>query len=252
MLKVVIIEDETLAAKKLESLINKYDESIVIQAKLASIKESVKWFGQHPAPDLVFMDIHLEDGLSFAIFEDITLEVPVVFTTAFDEYMINAFKVNSIDYLLKPINFEDLSRSFAKFGQLKKQFEGSDLRNLLESIVPAKERYKSRFLLNEGGNLIMVDIKEVAYFFAEDKFTFLVTVSGKQHLVDHTLDRLMQLLDPDSFYRINRQFIVSAASIGVMNKYGTNKLLLNLVPPAGKDVFVSMDKYTGFKEWLDS
>lgn len=254
MLKTVIVEDETLAAKKLEILIKKYDSSIEILAKLPSIKEAVKWFNQNTAPDLIFMDIHLEDGLSFAIFEATSVHVPVIFTTAFDEYTINAFKVNSIDYLLKPINYEDLSRSLDKFHQLKKQFSSTsiDIKNLLDSLVPKESSYKSRFLINEGNNLLMIDITEVAYFFAEDKFAFLITQKGKQYLIDLTLDKLSQALDPKLFYRVNRQFILSAKSIGSMSKYGTNKLRVNLIPSSNKEVFVSMDKYTDFKAWLDS
>lgn len=254
MLKTVIVEDETLAAKKLEALIKKYDSSIDILAKLSSIKEAVKWFNQNTPPDLIFMDIHLEDGLSFAIFEATSLQVPVIFTTAFDEYTINAFKVNSIDYLLKPINYEDLSRSLDKFYQLKKQFSSNsiDIKSLLDSLIPKESNYKNRFLVNEGNNLIMIDIVEVAYFFAEDKFAFLVTHKGKQYLIDLTLDKLSQLLDPKLFYRVNRQFILSSKSIGTMSKYATNKLRVNLIPASNKEVFVSMDKYTDFKAWLDT
>jgi len=254
MLRIAIIEDETLAANKLETLIHKYDEKIVILAKLASVKDSVKWFSQNPAPDLIFMDIHLEDGLSFAIFEIISIQTPVVFTTAFDEYTINAFKVNGIDYLLKPISFDDLSRSFDKYHQLRKQFsmEGSDIQNLLESFVPKAEQYKSRFLINEGNNLITVATSDAAYFFAEDKFTYLVTGKGKQHLIDFTLERLFQLLDPRQFYRINRQFIVSAHAIANLSKHATNKLKVNLDPPSSREVFVSMDRYSDFKKWLDN
>lgn len=148
MLKMVIIEDETLAAKKLEALIIRYDNRIILLARLSSVKESVNWFSQHPAPDLIFMDIHLEDGLSFSIFERVSIHAPVVFTTAFDEYTINAFRVSSIDYLLKPINYEDLSRSIDKFYQLRKQFslEGTEIRNLLESFIPRKDQFKTRFL----------------------------------------------------------------------------------------------------------
>lgn len=253
MLKVVIIEDETLAAKKLESLIRKYDQKIVTLATLASVKESVKWFGHNPPPDLIFMDIHLEDGLSFSIFESVTVETPVVFTTAFDEYTINAFKVNGIDYLLKPISYEDLSRSFDKYHQLKKQFSiaGVDFRGIMESFFPKEEPYKNRFLINEGKTLITVETSDAAYFFADDKFTFLVTNKGKKHLVDFTLERLAQVLNPRQFYRINRQCIISANAIVNMSKSTTNKLKVNLNPPASKEIFVSLDKYTDFKKWLD-
>ncbi|MBS1636141.1 MAG: response regulator transcription factor [Bacteroidetes bacterium] len=253
-MKAVIVEDESLAAKRLETLIKKCNKDIEILTHLPSVKSAVKWFSENPQPDLIFMDIHLEDGLSFSIFEQAPIQAPVIFTTAFDEYTIKAFKVNSIDYLLKPINQEDLSQSLTKFHKLRSGFSTGtvDIRAIIEQLTPKEEQYKTRFLVSEGSSYLTIDIQDVAYFFAEDKFAFLVSKAGKHYIIDLTLDKLTGVLNPKLFYRINRQFIVSTASIENMTKYSANKLKLNLNPPTDKDVFVSQDKYTDFKKWLDN
>jgi DNA-binding LytR/AlgR family response regulator len=253
MIKAIIIEDESLAAKRLETQLIKCEKDISILAKLPSIKSSVKWFAHNPQPDLIFMDIHLEDGLSFSIFEQTTVTAPVIFTTAFDEYTIKAFKVNSIDYLLKPIHLEDLSQSLDKYVRLKSQFSTGaiDIKSIIETLVPKEDQYRTRFLVSKGINYVTVDIADVSYFYAEDKLAFLVSKNGSQYVVDLTLDKLTTLLNPKLFYRINRQFIIAASSIEKMTKYSANKLKLTLKPQTNKDVFVSQDKYTDFKKWLD-
>jgi DNA-binding LytR/AlgR family response regulator len=249
-MKIVIIEDETLAQKKLAAMIAKYDPSIEVVSLLASVREAINWFQQNEAPDLVFMDIHLEDGLSFAIMDEVSIDAPIIFTTAFDEYTINAFKVNGIDYLLKPINPDDLSRSFDKYESLQRQF-GNKTRfeEIIKSFLP--KTYKTRFLISEGNTLKKIDVEEVAYFFAENKYCYLITKAGKQYLIDPTLEKLTHLLDPSKFYRVNRQFIISAEAIQSMNRYSANKLRIHLTPETDREIFVSMDKYTDFKSWVD-
>ena len=253
MTNAIIIEDESLAAKRLETLIHKYKKEINIIAKLPSIKTAVKWFSQNPQPDLIFMDIHLEDGLSFSIFEQSILTAPVIFTTAFDEYMIKAFKVNSIDYLLKPINLDDLTQSLDKYFQLKSQFStgGIDFKSIIETIAAKQEQYRTRFLVSKGVNYVSIDVEDISYFYAEDKFAFLVSKDGTQYLIDFTLDKLSNILNPKLFYRINRQFIISTACIENITKYTASKLKLTLMPKTNKDIFVSQDKNTDFKKWLD-
>lgn len=254
MIKAIIIEDESLAAKRLEALIKKCDKDIEIITQLSSVKSAVKWLSHNPQPDLIFMDIHLEDGLSFSIFEQTNITAPVIFTTAFDEYTIKAFKVNSIDYLLKPINSDDLSQSLEKYKKLKAQFStgGIDIKSIIENFIPKEGPYKNRFLVSEGSNFLTLEINDVAYFFAEDKFAFLVSKAGKHYVIDLTLDKLTGVLNPKLFYRINRQFIISTSCIENMTKYSANKLKLTLKPETDKEVFVSQDKYTDFKKWLDS
>jgi DNA-binding LytR/AlgR family response regulator len=253
-MKVAIVEDESLAAKRLENLILKLDSSISIEAVLPSVQASVKWLSTNPHPDLIFMDIHLDDGQSFAIFDQVELNSPVIFTTAYDDYMIRAFKVNSIDYLLKPINPEELSGSLAKFNKLRASavIKPDAIRDFLNSALKKEPEYKSRFLITQGTRIKSVPVEEVAYFYSEEKVTFLVTHSGQRLLVDYTLDKLSNLINPKQFFRVNRQYITSMQAIGSIHKYSPTRLKVCLEPEPGKDVFVSIERYSAFKTWLDS
>lgn len=252
MIRAVIIEDETLAATRLETLVGKCDKNIAIVARLPSVKAAVKWFGQNPQPDLLFMDIHLEDGLSFAIFDQVDVFAPVIFTTAFDDYTLKAFKVNSIDYLLKPIQLEELAFALEK---LKKQKpagfyynEGGELsaENLRRAPL------KSRFLVAVGSKIASVPVEEAAYFFSEEKSTFLRTFSGQRYAIDYSLDKVATLLDEATFFKINRQLVIHIQSIQTIHKVSTNRLKISLKPDFGKDVFVSIERYSKFKDWLDA
>lgn len=258
-MNVVIIEDENLTAKRLESLLHKYDPAINVLARIPSVAEAVVWFGQpDQSVDLVFMDIHLEDDLGFRIFEQANLTTPVVFTTAYDEYMIQAFKVNSIDYLLKPINYDELVAAIEKFKALKKQFaSGSvtpptpDLETLLNLIgKPRSTDYKERFMITVGTKIRSIETADVAYFYLEEKIVFLVTKDGLSLPVDYSLDKLTQLLSPRRFFRISRQFLVSLPAIQTIHTFSAGKLKLDLLPKSRHDVFVSGDRMTEFKEWL--
>lgn len=258
-MNVVIIEDENLTAKRLESLLHKYDPAINVLARIPSVAEAVVWFGQpDQSVDLVFMDIHLEDDLGFRIFEQANLTTPVVFTTAYDEYMIQAFKVNSIDYLLKPINYDELVAAIEKFKALKKQFaSGSvtpptpDLETLLNLIgKPRSTDYKERFMITVGTKIRSIEAADVAYFYLEEKIVFLVTKDGLSLPVDYSLDKLTQLLSPRRFFRISRQFLVSLPAIQTIHAFSAGKLKLDLLPKSRHDVFVSGDRMTEFKEWL--
>ena len=257
-MNVIIIEDENLTAKRLESLLLKYDSSIQVLARIPSVAEAVEWFGQadRPAVDLVFMDIHLEDDLGFRIFEQANLTTPVIFTTAYDEYMIQAFKVNSIDYLLKPINYDELVAAIEKFKALKKQFgqaspPAPDLETLLNLIgKPKQTDFKDRFMITVGTKIRSINTSDVAYFFLEEKIVFLVTKDGLNLPVDYSLDKLTQLLDPRQFFRISRQFLISLPAIQTIHTFSAGKLKLDLLPKSRHEVFVSGDRMTEFKEWL--
>lgn len=251
-MKIAIIEDETLAAKRLENLALKYDQAIEIVAVLPSVKSSVKWLNAHQSPDLLFMDIHLEDGQSFSIFEQAEVDVPVIFTTAFDEYMIKAFKVNSIDYLLKPINYEELSGALNKYKKLHgSKAHARELKQWLNAALHKEERYKSRFLITLGTKIKTIGVEETAYFYSEGKITFLVTPASGRFPVDYSLDKLTDLLDPSLFFRVNRQFLIKLSSINAIHKYSTTRLKITLKPDPDKEVFVSTERYSSFKEWLD-
>lgn len=249
-MKAIIIEDENLTAKRLESLLHKYDPAIEILAVLPSVEETVAWWEAHTEPDLVFMDIHLEDDLAFKIFERIHLTVPVIFTTAYDEYMIQAFKVNSIDYLLKPVNFEELVQAVEKYKSIHQRSTPPDLEKLLALISKKEPEYKSRFMITVGTRIKSIETQDIAYFYSEEKLTFMVTKEGQQLPIDFSLDKLTSLLNPRDFFRISRQFLVSFSSIHNVQAHIKGKLKLELQPKCKFDVLVSGDRMTDFKEWL--
>lgn len=261
-MNVVIIEDENLTGKRLESMLYKYDPDITVLARIPSVAEAVAWFDEYTQAtssdpvDLVFMDIHLEDDLGFRIFEQAHLTTPVIFTTAYDEYMIQAFKVNSIDYLLKPVNYEELVAAIEKFKALKKQFGQAsptpvDLEALLTLIGKSKHTdYKERFMITVGTKIRSIETSEIAYFYLEEKVVFLVTKDGLTLPVDYSLDKLTQLLNPRQFFRISRQFLISLPAIQTIHAFSAGKLKLDLLPKSRQEVFVSGDRMTEFKEWL--
>lgn len=256
-MNVVIIEDEKLTAKLLADLLLKYDNDIQILAELPSVEESVAWLSTNTQHlDLIFMDIHLEDGDSFQIFQKMDLKTPIIFTTAFDEYMIKAFKVNSIAYLLKPVNLEDLTAAIEKFKSLKAVLSPDEnaaqsLDKLLASLGKSSHsEFKDRFMVTVGTKIRTVKTSEIAFFFLEDRAVMLSTFEGVVLPVDYSLDKIMQIVDYRQFFRINRQFIVSLNAIQLVHTYSAGKLKLELKPKPREDVFVSGDRMTAFKEWL--
>jgi len=246
----IIIEDENLTALRLEGMLKKCDPNIRVLAMLPSVAEAVQWLRQNDSPDLVFMDIHLEDDLCFKIFELAPLTSPVIFTTAYDEYMIKAFKVNSIDYLLKPVNLVELMAALDKYKALKEQFSKPDFNTLLQYIGQRAPEYKTRFMITVGTKIRSIETTEIAYFYSDEKITFLVTREGQHLPIDFSLDKLVTLLDPKLFFRASRQFLVGFSSIQSVLTHFKGKLKLDLTPKARHEVFVSGDRMTDFKEWL--
>lgn len=251
-MNVVIIEDEHLSAQRLHAMLAKYDATINVLAEIPSAAEAVEWFKENEDPDLVFMDIHLEDGQSFSIFDQINLDVPVIFTTAFDEYTIKAFKVNSVDYLMKPLNYEELVKAIEKFKRIhaEKEESGKSFEQLLQSLQKKEPEYRSRFLVSIGSRLMTVEIEDIQYFYSAEKITFLVTKDNHRYPIDFSLDKLALLLNPKDFYRINRQMIVKLSAIENIHVYSKGRIKLDLSPAMKEDVFVSLDKVVEFKEWL--
>ncbi len=247
----VIIEDEKLAAERLEELIHEIDPSIEISAKLISIEQSVKWLRRNK-PDLIFLDIQLEDGLSFSIFENIEIDIPIIFTTAYDQYAIKAFKLNSIDYLLKPVKKNELRESLNKFKNIKSSFL-MDFEEIMKSIQQRDVGFKKRFLVQYGQKIKKVEIEEVAYFYALDKNVFLTTAQNNTYPIDYTLDKLQEVLNPERFFRINRKIIISFSAIKNMIPYSRSRIKIELDPPEPKDVeaLVSVERSSAFKEWMD-
>lgn len=250
-MKALIIEDEVLAAQSLQKLITEVAPETEIIEVLQSIEESVAWFDENSMPDLVFMDIHLADGSSFAIFERTQITCPVIFTTAYDEYALKAFEVSSIDYLLKPINRNDLTRAMNKFNALvgEKLNNNNAIENLLHQIG-LKKNYKSCFLVPERDKLIPLPTANIAYIYIEDKLVKTIALDGHTYYMSQTLDDIMAQLNPDDFFRANRQFIVSRKAIKDMTIWFGNKLSLNLLVEVPEEIIISKAKVAEFKTWF--
>ncbi len=249
-MKVVIVEDEQLAAEKLQGLIrNAAPDCEVIQI-LESVEEAVNWFSANLAPDLVFMDIQLDDGTSFEIFEEISIDAPIIFTTAFDQYALRAFKVNSVDYLLKPIDKDELARALVKFKKIYNE-KGDFEAKVSKVIEQLSQKYKTRFFIRVGTRFQSIPANRIGAFFVEERSTFLKTLEGKTYDLDYSLDQLQTLVDPEQFYRVNRNFLININCINDIVSYSTNRLKLRLIVGFEEGIIVSRDKVSDFKHWMD-
>lgn len=248
-MKVLIVEDEDIAAERLEKLLFEIDRDISVLDKLGSIKDSVRWLGTN-TPDLIFLDIQLSDGLSFSIFEQVSINIPVIFTTAYDEYAIKAFKLNSISYLLKPVRKIELEESLQKYRSLKVSFN-TDYTDLLAAIRGEQKEYRKRFLIQAGDKFRKVESSEIAYFFALEKNVFLKTFGGNIYPSEMSLDNLENILDPTTFFRINRKYIINVKSISNMYSWSRSRIKLILKPDPDDETIVSIDRSGSFKKWLD-
>jgi len=247
----LIIEDEKVAAERLSGLIKKYDPTIEITGIVQSVKNAVQWLNTHQAPDLIFMDIQLADGLSFEIFEQTIVKTPVIFTTAFDEYALKAFKVNSIDYLLKPVDLNELENAIEKFKRNTFPIEipVQVFDNILHSLT---KNFKNKFVIKVGDHLKVFSTEDVQCFYSIVKNTFLQNNSGRDYAISYSLDQLEDLLDPSRFFRINRKFIVSSLAISDIVSYSNSRLLVRLKSNNSNDLIVSREKVQDFKKWLES
>lgn len=250
-MRILLIEDEKLAAERLQKLVMSALPGATIEGPLDSIKKAVAWFRREERPDLVVLDIQLADGLSFEIFEKVPINVPVIFTTAYDEYAIRAFKLNSIDYLLKPIQPEALQQAINKFRNLIQPQSVLDAKVLEKVMLQMHRQYKSRFMVKIGEHIHAIPVEEILYFFSEEKATFLVTHQHKRYIIDYALDHVEQLVDPTLFFRTNRKFLVSFPSITQIITYSGTRLKLHLVNGDDHEVLVSREKVGLFKQWLD-
>ena len=251
-MKALIIEDEIMAAQALQKLIGEVSPGTEIIGVIESIGDSVEWLENNPMPDLMFMDIHLADGSSFAIFERVNVTCPVIFTTAYDEFALKAFEMNSIDYLLKPISKEDLERAMNKFHTLAgSRFNADKIEMLLEQLGE-KKRHRSYFLLPERDKLVPLSTKDIAYAYIDSKSVKIVTHEHKNYYLTHTLDDLMAQLDPNMFFRANRQFIVSREAIKDVSIWFGNKLAINLNVEVPEKIIVSKARVAEFKCWFSS
>ena len=248
-MKILIIEDEAPAYRRLIKLVQECDPAAEIVGVIQSVKEGLEWFALNPAPDLILSDIQLADDLSFKIFSELKIKTPIIFTTAYDEYAINAFKFHSIDYLLKPINQPDLQASIDKYKTIHQEKQPTDFEKILKSFV--LKEYRNRFLVYIADSLIPIQSSDIAYFYSEDGATFLVTHLGKQHIINDSLDQLETELDPKEFCRANRQFIVSAQSVLKIHNFGNQKLKLTVKPDIDKEIIISKLRATAFKSWMN-
>lgn len=248
-MKAVIVEDEFVAAQSLQRLIGQEDPTIEVMAVLQSVEESVEWFAENQA-EIAFMDIHLADGSSFSIFEKVNIQCPVIFTTAYDEYSLKAFEVNSIDYLLKPINQKNLSRALNKLHSLTSRNQNMDqVAQLIASINRSVPTHKSHFLIPHKDKLLPLPTDNIAYIFSEYKMAKFMTYNQQSYVLDSSLDELIKQLDPALFFRANRQFILSHRAITDMSLWFNGKLSVNLSVDTPEKVIVSRARVSEFKSW---
>lgn len=252
-MQVLIVEDEALAVRKLRKAILAADPGLEIAGVTDSIQATVDWLRANPAPGLIFMDIELADGQSFEVFNRIEVNSPVIFVTSYDEFALKAFKVNSVDYLLKPIQADELAAALQKFRKSRLAAApppGLDnlLRELQSKLQPRE--YRARFLVKQAQKLVSVEVKDIAYFYSDDKMNFFKTFDNRRFVVDYLMDELEEMLDPKRYFRINRSLFVSAGSIVKIEDYFGARLVLQLAPALEKEALVSREKVNGFKVWM--
>jgi DNA-binding LytR/AlgR family response regulator len=253
--KVVIVEDERPAAEKLEMLLKRYQPDAVVVRILESVESSVRWFSENPGiADLVFMDIRLTDGLSFDIFKKVRINQPIIFTTAYNEYALEAFRVNSVDYLLKPVSFEDLNRSLTKLAGLKENLADGQQRLEMEELAKVLERlrkpYKNRFMIKVGDHIRSIPVENILTFFADGRVVYILTDQGREYIVDYKMEELDEVLDPEKFFRINRSYNLNISAIRDVIIHSNSRLKILLTRQLEKELIVSREKVNSFKMWF--
>ncbi|MEZ4960394.1 MAG: LytTR family DNA-binding domain-containing protein [Saprospiraceae bacterium] len=257
-MQVLIVEDEPLAVKKLTRLLSEVAFDVKVAGTAGSIRATVEWLEANPAPDLIFLDIELSDGQSFEIFQRTKVKSPIIFVTSYDEFALQAFKVNSVDYLLKPVQREDLEAAINKFRELKHQYArdvnpiSANIENLLMSLTggAATKEYRSRFLVKHLQKFVSVEVGDIAYFWSEGRVNFFKTKEGQRYLVEYTMEEIEAMLNPRDWFRVSRQFIVSVPSVNEIHPYFNNRLRLHLKPQEPEEVTVSRERVADFKVWL--
>ncbi len=250
---ILIIEDENAAARRLEKMLREIAPEAIVLDRLDSVEAAVLWMKNNPQPDLILLDIHLADGASFEIFEHVQVTAPVIFTTAYDEYAVQAFKVTAVDYLLKPIKVNELSTAIDKYKRIFQTPAAQNYGPLLETMRgrDTGSGYLRRMLIRFSNSFKLIEMDDAAYFYTKDKITFVVSrSSGKRFPVDYPLDKLEAMLNPATFYRINRQFIVNVAAIKEMHPYSKSRVKIDLDPPTDLETIVSTERSSDFKKWL--
>lgn len=249
-MNILIIEDERPAAERLRDGIRRFDPSITIHGPLKSVRESVAWISTHPAPDLALVDIQLSDGLSLEIFKTTPFSAPLIFTTAYDEYILEALECNTIDYLLKPVRQEKLEHALTKYLTLRRHFTGN-LAEAFNVLSADSRRPRTRLIVRKGADFQALAIDDVAYLFTEKKIVFLVDRTGTRFIMDRPLGDYEGELDPVRFFRVNRQFLVHVGSVQKFRPMEKGKIALSLNPPVGGDVIISQETAPAFRKWID-
>ncbi len=251
-MKTLIVEDELLAQNNLRNLITKQFSDLEIVGMIGSVKGAIEWLKQpENRVDLIFLDVELSDGMCFDIFEQVQTQAKIIITTAYDTYAIKAFKLNCIDYLLKPIDPQELRDALTRYHQLQPTQPAIDIEALRQALTQPTERYKSRFVIRIGDKILLLKSDEIAYIYAEDKSTYAVTREGKRHILDMTLDAIQEAMDPQRFFRISRSQIVAIDAIESISRHVNNRLKINLLPKPEFDSFVSRFRITDFLEWIE-
>ena len=250
MIKILIIEDEEPAAERLAKMLLDIDPNIIVVGNTVSVKSSVKWFKENPIPDLILMDINLSDGHSFDIFKEVEISAPIIFITAYDQYAIDAFKLNSIDYILKPIKKDELSNALEKFKRMG-NIQVQHMTSLLNTIKSNQDKeFQKRIVIRYGDTIKMIEIADIAYFYTEEKINFLCTNGDTRMPIDQNLDELEEILDPKIYFRINRQFIINISAIEKMLTWSKSRVKIILKPASEHETIVSTERSSHFKDWL--
>ncbi len=255
-MKILIVEDEELAAKRLAQLVMEIDPEAKIIGPIDTVSATISHLKSNPGYDLILLDIQLADGKSFSIFDECDIVTPVIFTTAYDEYALKAFELNSIDYLLKPVSRDKLKASLVKLQKLKEFYGSVNPNNQLYEMIrnlrsAGKPVFKDRFLVSKGDTMLPVKVKEVACFFAQDKEVLMLTIDNKRYFIPYSIETLTTTLDPKLFFRVNRQFIVSAEAITKVHNYFNFKLKIDIAPDPGQEIVVSRSRSSAFKAWMN-
>lgn len=249
MIQALIIEDEKPSARRLQRMLEK--EDLEVLGQLHSVEEAIDWFQKNSHPELIFLDIQLSDGLSFEIFEKLEIKSAIIFTTAYDEYALKAFKLNSVDYLMKPIDEEELQAALEKYKRNRSpRREAFDISQIRAFLNGTSTEYKKRFTIQVGQHLKLINAEEIGCFFSENKGTYLHSDNGRSYLMDTSLDKLEPELDPKEFFRVNRQFIVRLGNIADIVTYSSQRLEVRLQAYKEQQIIVSRERVKAFKEWL--
>ena len=250
-MNVIIVEDELPASRKLEALLNRADPSITVRATFQTVKDTVEWISSNPGTELGFFDIQLSDDVSFSIFEKCNIDFPVVFVTAYDDYLLKAFEYNSLHYLLKPVSFDKIRKTLDKIENIKKHFVSTGIKNLFEGINK-NESYKSRIIVRKGVEYAPVETRDIAYIFSRHKVSFVKDINNNIFMADEALAELQSMLDPVSFFRVNRQYIININSVVKFRSVENGKIKLEIKPASGEEIIVSKEGAANFRKWIGS